>query len=502
MSGREDSMPRGLMPREVNAAQLSAMKQRVQADPKLAAMFSSLNTFLQASEYEVIEMMVHANIWSGPAPKNPGGSGSVEFGLFDYWLNNPGTSWEWQLFVSFWKTLAGSLPVTQMNATNYQNLKNAVQPGQPGLVAADGSWFSESTYGGLDPGWVEAAFDYLCTYGGYLGFTFAPFAQTPPTVTLSGASPSQVTIALMGDWGTGNYTNGPATSVMQAIAALKPDYIIHLGDVYYAGSAGEEASNLLGMWPATYAGKSFTLNSNHEMYNGANGYYSALANNIFSLQNGTSYFVLQYGNAQQPGGPWTIIGLDSAYWSNSPLIMNGSIAESSNARFGGTAQTSFLNGLVSSGLAPQNTIVLTHHNPIATDGSAWVTDGLGNNLWAEVTASAALSGTPKAWYWGHVHNGIVYPNPNNMGAKMYGRCVGHGALPFGNAWGVQAAPPSQVQCYANAPNLKMPYLMMNGFVLLTITQTGLVTETFYQQDGTKAPWVNSNTYQLGGAAGA
>ena len=44
--------------------------------------------------------------------------------------------------------------------------------------------------------------------------------------------------------------------------------------------------------------------------------------------------------------------------------------------------------------------------------------------------------------------------------------------------------------------------MMNGFVLLTITKTGQVTETFYQQDGTKAPWVNSNTYQLGGAAGA
>lgn len=281
MNGREDLMPRDLMSREVTAAQLNAMKQRVQSDPKLAAMFSSLNTFLQASEYEVIEMMVHANIWSGPAPKNPGGSGSVEFGLFDYWLNNPGTSWEWQLFVSFWKTLAGSLPVTQMNAANYQNLKNAVQPGQPGLVAADGSWFSESTYGGLDPGWVEAAFDYLCTYGGYLGFTFAPFAQTPPTVTLSGASPSQVTIALMGDWGTGNYTNGPAASVMQAIAALKPDYIIHLGDVYYAGSIGEETNNLLGMWPATYAGKSFTLNSNHEMYNGANGYYSALGQQYF-----------------------------------------------------------------------------------------------------------------------------------------------------------------------------------------------------------------------------
>ena len=45
----------------------------------------------------------------------------------------------------------------------------------------------------------------------------------------------------------------------------------------------------------------------------------------------------------------------------------------------------------------------------------------------------------------------------------------------------------------------MPYLMMNGFMLLTITKTGQVTETYYQHDGTRAPWVNSNTYQLGGS---
>jgi hypothetical protein len=500
-------MPRDLMPREIDAAQLDAMKQRVQADPKLFAMVSSLNAFLQASEYEVIQMMVHAGRWSPPAAKDPGGSGSVEFGLFDYWLNNPGESWEWQVCVTIWKALAGSLPVTQITLANYKNLQEVVKKGQPGLVAADGSWFSDSTYGGLDAGWLEAAFDYLCTTGGYFGFKLAHFIENPQTVTLSGASPSQVTIALVGDWGTGNYNDGPAGpinpagSVIQAIANLKPDYIIHLGDVYYAGSISEESNNLLGLWPNGYAGKSFTLNSNHEMYNGANGYYSALASNIFSLQSGTSYFALQYGNAQQQGGPWTIIGLDSAYWSNSPLCMSGSIAESSNARFGGTAQTSFLNDLRSK-VAPQNTIVLTHHNPVTTDGSAWVKDGLGNDLWAEVTAPGALNGVPKAWYWGHVHNGIVYPNPNNMGAKMYGRCVGHGALPFGNAWGLQTVPASQVQCYANTPNPNTASLMMNGFVLLTITKTGQVTETFYQQDGTKAPWVNSNTYQLGGAAGA
>jgi hypothetical protein len=503
-------MPIDSMPRELTDAQLNAMKARVQANPRLAAMFSSANPFLQASEYEVIQMMAHSGAWTGTVPSNPnpGVSGSVEFGLFDYWLNswanNPNSSWEEKLILGLWKWLAGGLPKTLISSTNYQNLLNAVQPSQPGLVAADGTWFSENTYGGADPAWVFAFLYYLYTYSGYEGSTsFAPFAQSPRTVPISGALSSQVTIALVGDWGTGNYAlgtspSGPAASVIQAIVGLnpKPDYIIHLGDVYYYGSTSEEASNLVGMWPTAYAGKSFTLNSNHEMYYGAYGYYSALANpsNIFSLQNGTSYFALQYGNA-------TIIGLDSAYWSNSPLVMNGSIQDPSSTASGNTAQTTFLNGLVQNGLAPQNTIVLTHHNPITTDGSAYVTDSLGNNLWAQVTGPKALNGTPKAWYWGHVHNGIVYPNPNNMGDKVYGRCVGHGALPFGNAWGLEptANPKPDVQCYANTPNPNTnPYpLMMNGFVLLTITQKGQVTETFYQQDGTQAPWVKPYTYQLG-----
>jgi len=497
-------MPRS-MPREVTAAQLSAMKERVRANPRLSAMFGSLTLYLEASEYEVIQMMVNGGVWSGPVPAPPGGSGSVEFGLFDYWLNNPGDSYPLQLLVWLWKELIGPLPVTQIDAQNYQNLWNAVQPGQPGLVAADGTWFSESTYGGLDPLWAVAFVDYVWTYTDTEEYV-APFAQNPPTVTLSGAANSQVTIGLVGDWGTGTYAlgqnpSGPAQSVMDAIVALRPDYIIHLGDVYYAGSTTEEANNLVGMWQPAYAGKSFTLNSNHEMYYGAEGYYASLANPIFNLQSGTSYFALQYGNTRQPGGPWTIIGLDSAYWSNSPLIMNGSIQESSEAGSGGTAQTTFLNGLVRNGLAPENTIVLTHHNPVTTDGSAWVTDSLDNNLWAQVTAPGALNGTPKAWYWGHVHNGIVYPNPNKMGAKMYGRCVGHGALPFGDASELKGAPSSQVQCYNNTPNPNASPLMKNGFMLLTITQTGQVTETFYQQDGTQAPWVKTNTYQLGGTAG-
>jgi len=52
------------------------------------------------------------------------------------------------------------------------------------------------------------------------------------------------------------------------------DYIVHLGDVYYAGTElapppGEEMQHFLQMWPAMPPGRSFTLNSNREMYGGA-----------------------------------------------------------------------------------------------------------------------------------------------------------------------------------------------------------------------------------------
>ena len=485
---------------QLTDAHLLQMKQRVQADPQLAGMFGFINTFLEASEYEVIEMMVHSNVWiKPPIPQNPGGTGAVEFGLLDYWINNPGNN-KYLLWLKnkFWPKVIGKLPVSQINPANYQALMNAVAPGKQGLVAGDGTWFSQSKFGGVDSGWSEAVVDYILTYS--LGF-FAPFAQTPATVTLTGANPNQVTIALVADWGTGNYSGGPAGSIINAIAGLKPDYIIHLGDVYYAGSPSEEQNNLLGLWPPAYAGRSFTLNSNHEMYNGALGYYSALNSTpkIFSLQKGTSYFALQYGNPQQTGGPWTVIGLDSGYWSSSPMVMNGSIQGTSGS--GATAQPQFLQGLVKSGLSPQNAIVLTHHNPIDTYGGTLVTDPLGNNLWAQVTGSNALKGTPRAWYWGHVHNGIVYPNPTATGNNIYGRCLGHGALPFGNAWKLAETPPNQVTAYANIARPSPSYLMMNGFVLLTITQSGLVTETFYQQDG-PAKWVNANTYQLGAATAA
>jgi len=58
---------------------------------------------------------------------------------------------------------------------------------------------------------------------------------------------------------------------------------------------------------------------------------------------------------------------------------------------------------------------------------------------------------------------------------------GNGALPFGDAWGLAALPPSQVQAYADTANGDAPDSypwVMNRFVILTITKEGEVTGTF------------------------
>src|SRR5213075_976800 len=106
---------------------------------------------------------------------------------------------------------------------------------------------------------------------------------TPNTINISGQD--SLSIAIFGDWGTGPWQDGaysaPANLVGTALKNLGSDISIHLGDVYYAGLALEESYNLLSAFPGGTM-SNFTLNSNHEMYDGALSYFgTALANSLF-----------------------------------------------------------------------------------------------------------------------------------------------------------------------------------------------------------------------------
>ena len=118
---------------------------------------------------------------------------------------------------------------------------------------------------------------------------------------------------------------------------FKPHLTIHLGDVYYAGTGDQEQHQFVNLWPKGSIG-SLALNSNHEMYSGANPYFKAIAGSPFGLQNGCSYFALENNN-------WVIVGLDSAYFSpEDGLYMDGSLGPP-----GGGTQVMFLQGAGSKG---------------------------------------------------------------------------------------------------------------------------------------------------------
>jgi hypothetical protein len=157
-------------------------------------------------------------------------------------------------------------------------------------ISDEGDLVGKAPYESLDIKWAEAAVRWLENFP---PAKKAPFRTHPPTITMD----PQVSIAIAGDWGTGTTyrTDGlpaPAAKVARQISDRTPEYTVHLGDVYYAGTTSEEQKNFLGLWPSGSVG-SFTLNSNHEMYSGANGYFLALQDDQFRLQGGNSYFVLQ-----------------------------------------------------------------------------------------------------------------------------------------------------------------------------------------------------------------
>jgi hypothetical protein len=463
------------------------------ANPSALFQLPSIKDYMLACEYELILYMNEQGAWQGAMPPPPPnfttGDGAIEFGLFLYWFNNPVLLNSVEIgLIALVLDQALALPGSQMTSANYTYLCTNE------LIYVDGSVLSTEAWATFDQGWFTAFINLLETLlrkTWYNDGAF-PMPSQPTPVALAGAIANTVNIAIVGDWGNGATA---ASSVMQQIVGLnpKPDYIIHLGDVYYGGtpaqgdpnsahyySLNEEPANLVNAWPQAYAGKSFTLNSNHEMYSGANGlFYDALlpASSPFRAQGGLSCFILQYGG-------WTILGLDSAYNGTSmDAFMSGNL---------GDAQLAWIKSL---NLDPGKTIVLTHHTGFAYDCSSVF------ELWLQV--NAALGGNdPYAWYWGHAHNGIVYNNPvtipvpgkPDFTTNTYARCAGHGALPYGVA--TTLPDNSNVLWQANSP-IPSSKQIYNGFVLLSLqssnNQVTQISESYFDPSSGQAKW-NFNIY--------
>lgn len=452
-------------------------------------------------ELERQHLGAHANIQALMAsqPTEPWeGHGELAFLL--YFLHNPPPGLRAEIdalpeLKLVWDSMAAVAAPSPYTPGDFSQLAASLAKGAMVKCNEWGDIYGTGKYEQLDVNWAwtlkNELMNHLPRWMGK-GYGVADFVEHDwkQPVTLKPGSDGQVRIAIIGDWGSGKYKldcladkDGPANAVMATLGnlATPPDYIIHLGDTYYSGTganrspAREEAHNLidmLGAYPGlAKPGHCFTLNSNHEMYGGAHGYFdTALAHPLFSSQRGCSYFALEFGN-------WIIAGLDSAYFDPSTLYMAGGLGDKT-----GNPQYQFLQQVKARG---KKVIVMSHHTGMNTDGG-----GPSKYLWDDVTGVV----TPDYWYWGHTHLGTVYSDKAYSGS-VKSRCIGHGSMPF-------AIPPGMEKCrenvdwYSDSP-LESVAMMetlyysrpraKNGFAMLTLSESG-ITEAIYEIGNNKPVW--------------
>lgn len=260
-----------------------------------------------------------------------------------------------------------------------------------------------------------------------------------PTYTLDGhdgiyplhsaAGHDPIRICLAGDWGTGTEESA---RVGENMSAFRPDYTIHLGDVYYIGDEVEVDENFLGVprtgqtpvqFPRGAVG-TLTMPGNHELYGGGRPYYTkvlAFGSPAPGEQQRASFFCLESEH-------WRIIGLDTGYNSAGVPIIGSVPGLRSMKALGGDgrleqAELDWLRTNVRPHERPKATILLSHHQYY----SAFPDEVFPRP--AEQIAEF-FRGQDVLWLWGHEHRLAVYdlysPDGN---IRCFGRCIGHGGMP-------------------------------------------------------------------------
>lgn len=420
-------------------------------------------SFLEASERQLIQLM------DSPVPLSPNTAGNIEFGWCLFFLNGmmPNVPSEVRFILKGIKeglNALGGVPVSHITALQWERW--LIRLDGAGVVKGDGSLVSTAQYALLDPGWVLSVLQFLLVKLGIR--KIVPFNSTSIPIKIL-PQPS-LRVAVFGDWGTGAYQDGhlaasPSQQVMQQISKQAPDIAIHLGDVYYSGMDVEEHHKLVDSWHYHAPLGNFTLNSNHEMYYGGHGLFKVAldpaVSPLFKAQGGATFFSIVFGN-------WLIIGLDSAY--NAPqatMYLDGAVTDPDQKKL-----------LHQAGVSGKKIMILTHHNPLNEIGDQQ------NSLWTDVVS--ALGKKPDYWYFGHVHNGIVYSEMSAAGTVKC-RCQGNAAIPIGHAAWFDNKP--AISFYTNSPlgdtDPRNALRIKNGFALLEFTANS-VLENWYYQDGSLA----------------
>lgn len=286
---------------------------------------------------------------------------------------------------------------------------------------------------------------------------------------------SVIKISILGDWGTGTFE---ASEIAARMTGFDPDYMIHLGDVYYVGDDQEVQENFLGNPVGQYTPTKFPPGSvgtfamlgNHEMYGGGAPYFMEMIGPSGCCDTGAgekqkaSFFCLETPS-------WRIVGLDTGYNSVGTPILGSIPIIKKIPWFGANCELrEELIAWLSSNVKPQQnkkpTLLLSHHQYYSVYEDAYSRP-------AEQLKDF-FAGQEVVWIWGHEHRLSIYDKYSPDGNLMcYGRCLGHGGMPVELEQPGKAAPllfmdPRGLDKSTQYPVGDGTYAGWNGFLNLTL----------------------------------
>ena len=276
-----------------------------------------------------------------------------------------------------------------------------------------------------------------------------------------------ITIAIAGDWGTGTRE---AQSIAGLMSAGKPDFTIHLGDVYYVGDEEEIQENCLGRssaqfqgvtWPLGTRG-SFALNGNHEMYANGGPYFTTFLSRLGMAGDAegqwASFFCLEAEH-------WRVIALDTGYNSVGIPILSQIPGINRIPFIGGDChlEGSLLDWLRKNiKSAPKPALLLSHHQYFtAFEDKCYPR--------AAQQLMEFFKGQDVVWIWGHEHRLATYDRFSTSGGiTAYGRCLGHGGMPVDVGTPDVAKAPLRFYDPRAEPLDGGPLVGRNGFLSVSI----------------------------------
>lgn len=331
-----------------------------------------------------------------------------------------------------------------------------------------------------DPGWASTLGEY---YSSYLspngGRRPIPYRRSATLKTHVITIKPDARIAIVGDWGTGGV---PAITVARQIAQLKPDILVHLGDIYYSGTQRECQANFLDIVDKVFDRANtrlpiFTLAGNHDMYSGGEGYYALIDSlNQVEMRQHASFFCLR-----STDDAWQLLGMDTGLNDYSPLSVTDTLThlEPDEEQWHFERIAEF----------PGRTILLSHHqlfsafSQIGAENEAARLCAHNPKLLASYDKFLSTGRSIPAWFWGHEHSLYLYEPYLNL---PKGRCLGHGAIPVFASEDPYTALPKLVDPPAliKGPRIDAAGdVYGNGFAVLQLDPIKKgATVTYYQED--------------------